>query len=41
MADTPTIYEWAGGREAFARWLDAFYDLARAMTCSRRCSAGR
>jgi hemoglobin len=23
----PTIYEWAGGREAFARWLDAFYDL--------------
>lgn len=27
MADTPTIYEWAGGREAFARWLNAFYDL--------------
>ncbi len=25
--DTPTIYEWAGGREAFARWLNAFYDL--------------
>jgi len=23
----PTIYAWAGGREAFARWLDAFYDL--------------
>ncbi|HEX6389997.1 MAG TPA: group II truncated hemoglobin [Solirubrobacteraceae bacterium] len=23
----PTIYEWGGGREAFARWLDAFYDL--------------
>ena len=23
----PTIYEWAGGREAFAAWLDAFYDL--------------
>ncbi len=23
----PTIYEWAGGEEAFARWLDAFYDL--------------
>jgi hemoglobin len=22
----PTIYEWAGGREAFARWFDAFYD---------------
>ena len=28
MADpTPTIYEWAGGREAFERWLNAFYDL--------------
>jgi hemoglobin len=27
VADTPTIYEWAGGREAFARWLNAFYDL--------------
>ncbi len=27
MAETPTIYEWGGGREAFARWLDAFYDL--------------
>ena len=27
MSDTPTIYEWGGGREAFARWLDAFYDL--------------
>src|ERR1700759_322166 len=27
MADTPTIYEWAGGTEAFRRWLDTFYDL--------------
>jgi hemoglobin len=28
MADeTPTIYEWAGGREAFGRWLNRFYDL--------------
>jgi hemoglobin len=28
MADpTPTIYEWAGGRAAFERWLNAFYDL--------------
>lgn len=27
MAETPTIYEWAGGTEAFARWLEAFYDL--------------
>ena len=24
--DPPTIYEWGGGREAFRRWLDAFYD---------------
>jgi hemoglobin len=24
---TPTIYEWAGGRDAIARWLNAFYDL--------------
>jgi len=24
---TPTIYEWAGGRGAFARWLNRFYDL--------------
>jgi hemoglobin len=24
---TPTIYEWAGGREAFTRWLNRFYDL--------------
>ena len=28
MADeTPTIYNWAGGRDAFARWLNRFYDL--------------
>ncbi|WP_214403463.1 group II truncated hemoglobin [Pseudonocardia lacus] len=28
MADgTPTIYEWAGGREGFERWLNRFYDL--------------
>jgi hemoglobin len=24
---TPTIFEWGGGREAFARWLNRFYDL--------------
>jgi hemoglobin len=24
---TPTIYEWAGGRDAFERWLNRFYDL--------------
>jgi hemoglobin len=23
----PTIYEWAGGDEAFGRWLNVFYDL--------------
>ena len=23
----PTIYEWGGGRDGFARWLNAFYDL--------------
>jgi hemoglobin len=27
MAETPTIYEWAGGREPLARWLNRFYDL--------------
>jgi hemoglobin len=27
VADTKSIYEWAGGTEAFARWLNAFYDL--------------
>ena len=29
-AAEPTIYEWAGGRPAFARWLNAFYDLVEA-----------
>jgi hemoglobin len=24
---TPTIYEWAGGRERFEQWLNRFYDL--------------
>jgi len=24
---TPTIYEWAGGRSGFERWLNLFYDL--------------
>ena len=23
----PTIFDWAGGRAAFAAWLDRFYDL--------------
>jgi hemoglobin len=26
----PTIYEFGGGREAFERWLNAFYDLVEA-----------
>jgi hemoglobin len=26
MADQPSLYEWAGGREAFARMINAFYD---------------
>jgi hemoglobin len=24
---TPTIHAWGGGRDAFARWLNRFYDL--------------
>jgi hemoglobin len=27
MAQTPTILEWGGGRAAFRRWFDTFYDL--------------
>ena len=26
MGQYPTLYEWAGGREAFDRMIDAFYD---------------
>src|SRR5688500_3869087 len=26
-SQVPTIYDWAGGRAAFERWLDRFYDL--------------
>jgi hemoglobin len=26
-AASPTVYEWGGGREAFGRWLNRFYDL--------------
>jgi hemoglobin len=25
--ETPTIFEWGGGAEAFGRWLNRFYDL--------------
>jgi hemoglobin len=30
MTDHPTLYEWAGGAEAFRRLLDAFYDRVEA-----------
>jgi hemoglobin len=26
VAENPTLYEWAGGREAFDRMINAFYD---------------
>jgi hemoglobin len=29
-SEPPTVYEWAGGRDAFARWLNRFYDLVEA-----------
>jgi hemoglobin len=28
--ETPTLYEWAGGREAIRRLIDAFYDRVEA-----------
>jgi hemoglobin len=28
--DTPTIYDWAGGRAGFEHWLGIFYDLVEA-----------
>ena len=41
MSETPTIYEWGGGREAFERWLNVFYDLVEGDAGARaRCSAG-
>ena len=30
MTDTPTLYEWAGGADAFARLIAAFYDRVEA-----------
>jgi truncated hemoglobin YjbI len=41
MAETPTIYEWAGGTEAFGRWLNVFYDLVEDDELLARSSAGR
>jgi truncated hemoglobin YjbI len=26
MADPPSLYEWAGGADAFSRLINAFYD---------------
>ncbi len=26
MSETPTLYEWAGGPDAFRRLIDTFYD---------------
>lgn len=26
MSEDPTLFDWAGGREAFDRMIDAFYD---------------
>ncbi len=26
MTEPPSIYDWIGGRDAIARWLDCFYD---------------
>ena len=30
MTEGPTLYDWAGGREAFARMINAFYDRVEA-----------
>lgn len=30
MAEYPTLYEWAGGRETFERMINAFYDHVEA-----------
>jgi hemoglobin len=38
---TPTIYEWAGGRAAFERWLNAFYDLVEGEPDLVRLFGGR
>jgi hypothetical protein len=37
----PTIYDWAGGRPAFERWLGRFMTSSRRMTWWRHCSAAR
>jgi truncated hemoglobin YjbI len=39
--DVPAIFEWAGGEAAFARWLNAFYDLVEQETELARLVCGR
>jgi hemoglobin len=41
MTETPTIYEWGGGREAFERWLNVFYDLVEEVPELARLFGGR
>lgn len=41
MSADPTIYEWAGGHDAFERWLNAFYDLVEADTLLAPLFGGR
>lgn len=38
---TPTVYEWAGGRKAFERWLNGFYDLVERDELLAEVFAGR
>ena len=41
MSETPTIYEWGGGREAFERWMNVFYDLVEGEPELARLFGGR
>ena len=36
MDEEPSLYDWAGGGDAFARLINAFYDLLEADRCSPR-----
>jgi hemoglobin len=38
---TPTVYEWAGGRDALERWLNRFYDLVESDEMLARLFGGR
>ena len=37
----PTIYDWAGGRPAFERWLGRFTTSSRTTNSSHHCSVAR